>query len=369
MAGVRLPVLYGICLGLQLYGCGGGGGGFGGDGGISGRSSAKREAGKDEAPAARANTTTSAETSQAAADISFDSEEDEATLPTQVSGAFLVDCGWLEDDAANERGLGGCRVTRSLDGKTLSGSDISGVKLRLVTQDADESIAVLAGAGVHAFRFPIAYASYGQEIVIDVSFTVLDQSGKIDVHIEAAVADVPDAAPAGESASEQESPAAEPFAFYDIGAFKLGDDGLNKAQQCPSIESAAAAGHYGRQLELAFELKGAGGEVELSFERVCGNGSGGAGSSRRARWSVTDAAGNTKAGNDIAPSATADGAPDGSGAPSTTFSVKLGALPAGSYLFTVYAGIGANGTSLDDSVAANVRIGAPGFVFQGLQFK
>jgi hypothetical protein len=202
-----------------------------------------------------------------------------------------------------------------------------------------------------------------------VSFTVLDQSSKLDVHIEAAVADVPEAAPAAEPASEPEPPADEPFAFYDIGAFKLGDDGLYAAQQCPSIESSAAAGRYGRRLELAFELKGAGGEVELGFERVCGNGSGGAGSSRLARWSVTDAAGNTKAGNDIAPSATADGAPDGSGAPSTTFNVKLGALPAGTYVFTVYAGTGANGSSLDDSVAANVRIGAPGFVFQGLQFR
>lgn len=347
-------------------------GGTSGFGGISGGQS-KQNSGKAAKPAGGSSSQSSAATTadnaeapkRAEADAPTQDDENEpATQPAQISGAFLVDCAWQEDDSPNQRGIVGCTVVGKEDARALPASEVNVVSLTLSAAGASTVVEPLEGTETHAIRFPIAYGYYGQDIHLDVQFIVASATeGAADVPA-IAVNDLSIAAlPA--------TPPAEALtAFYDTGAFKLGDDGIGISPQCPAIELTIGSTQGGRVLELVFEAQ-VKASFSLSFFRVCGNGSGGDGVSQLARWEVLDANGSARAGAAIPASADGTGAPDTLRTPPTPTSTSVATIPAlepGIYTLKVYSAVG-SGRALDDSSIENLKIAGPGFAYKSLTFK
>jgi hypothetical protein len=346
-------------------------GGTSGFGGSSGGQSKKRV--KDPKPASGSTSQSSAATTADSADApkradadspKQDDENEPATHPAQISGAFLVDCSWQEDDGPNQRGIVGCTVVGKEDARTLPASEVDVVSLTLASGDSSTSVEPLEGTEAHAIRFPIGYGYYGQDIQLDAQFIVASAAeGAADVQ----AIEVNDLSIAALPATP---PAEALTAFYDTGAFKLGDDGIGISPQCPAIELTIGPTQGGKVLELVFEAQ-VQASFTLSFFRVCGNGSGGDGVSQLARWEVVDANGSARGGAAIPASTDGTGTPDTLKNPATPTSTSVAAIPAlepGIYTLRVYSAVG-SGSALDDSSVENLKIAGPGFVYKSLTFK
>jgi hypothetical protein len=337
-------------------------------GGGSAKQSAKEpnpasEASEQSSGATTADTTAApmrADTS----DGKVDDENEPATAPTQVSGAFLVGCSWQEDDSANKRGIVGCSVVSQDDARTLPASEVQVVSVTLSAAESSTPVQPMEGTEAHAIRFPIDYGHYGQEIHLDLQFKVLSPANGA---ADAPVTEVKDLSIA---ALPVAPPAEAVTASHETGAFILGDDaiGVGISLQCPSITTLVKRDHSGKVLKLVFEAQ-VKASFSLSFFRVCSNGSGGDGSTKLARWEVIDAKGNSRATDDIPASSEDTGAPQM--VPATPTSTSVATIPdlePGVYTLKVHSGVG-NGDALDDSAIENLKIAGLGFVYKSLTFK
>jgi hypothetical protein len=295
------------------------------------------------------NASTSTEDTQSG---EIEEEEDEdviATDPTQVSGAFLVDCAWLEDDSANQRGIGGCVVTNASDNAVVAASAVTNVNVTFETTTGSASAEVLAGTATESLRFVIPYAYYGKIQSMSASFVVAGAGGSNGVASTEVTGLTLGNLPAASATS------------YSTGGFKLGDNGLHVGMQCDEIETSITEGNFGPRLNITFSVSNGGGTYDIAFERICGNCSTSDCSATLAHWELRADSGQMAARSVLPASFTGNAAPDmitGSPASSSQSTVILGN---GTYTLTVFSAEFSDG--LDDSVIQDLTIRGPGLQF------
>lgn len=378
------------------------------DFGAPGQGSAKQEKAK---PADETSGKTSSgvknKTKQNSGDADDEGEIDEGAIadkPVQVSGAFLVDCSWLANDDTAQSGLGGCAIKDATNSLLLGAAQISVDVLTLHAVDGPHSLTPLPGDDTKTFHFPIAYEFYGQELKLDVQFTYVnasDQGPGVNAEENSShqasslkISNLPAAithesgtqssssssiatntATASASSTSTSAATAANAASYESFGFKLGDDGLGNAEQCPEIEGSIANNNFGKEFHLEFDVAIDPGDsdddgttpIKIAFERICGHGSGNSGSTAAARWELKGTS--IEQGGSLPFSSAANAAADSqSSSPTTSFSPAEIQVGNGRYHLRVFAAA-ATGTALDDFVLANLKLDVAGFKLVKVEFK
>lgn len=310
-----------------------------------------------------------------------------ATVPVQVSGAFLTDCQWLGEDLAGQQGLAGCRVLATADHQPQD-PHIFTVKRALITVGGvSTDISDAKGDDTYLLKFGIKHEWYGRDINISVevagtgaanmSFpsakiaSVPASYGSATDQATATAAAIGSSVATSTSTSTQTSTSVTPtVSTYDFGAFKLGDDGLGKAIQCGEIEAAAVAKNaYGKSMQITFTIPADNTQLTLKVLRVCGNGSGNSGSATLAHWDIVPAGSANKilSGNLLQSSLANDLADQKTHMPTATTSFTASMFK-GTYTLIVYAGQGATAGTLDDMVAQTLQLNAVGLTVTSSHF-
>lgn len=309
-------------------------------------------------PVANTNATNNMN-NQESGDISTEGNEDEqASPPTAVSGAFLSDCRWLEDDAASSQGIGGCLI-KDNNQKVLTLEEIEIKSLILAVNAEQHNVSALPGTAGITFKFPIDYKLYGASLSIALDFTWQGEGGGESIPNTITVSSTITGIPT-------------PTNEFALGAFALGDS--PKAASCQQIRTRALGlQQTGPQfLEIIFTVASDNQKLELTLKELCGHGQNPGTQNRKATWQIVDSTGNPIFGPRDLPLSSSSGYhrnQNNDRVIDVTESTS-GPLGRGEYTLKIAAGTYSGGgvDLIDDISAEDIIIKFQGIIFKDKKF-